>query len=75
MIVNLVFPYLGFWSGNFLLIVQFPDHCLFLPADKSNWGLFINAQQCLFFNHCSKKDLIKIQDNFSCSGTVTMQSS
>ena len=28
LIVNLVFSHLGFWSGNFFLIVPFPDHCL-----------------------------------------------
>ena len=30
-IVNLVFPRLGFWSGNFFLIAPFPDHCLLVP--------------------------------------------
>ena len=32
LIVNLVFlTHLGFWSGNFFLIVPFPDHCLLVP--------------------------------------------
>ena len=26
------FPHLGLLSGNFSLIVSFPDHCLFLPS-------------------------------------------
>ena len=30
-IVNLVFPHFGFWSGNFFLIATFPDHCLLVP--------------------------------------------
>ena len=25
------FPFLGLWSGNFFLIVPFPDHCLLVP--------------------------------------------
>ena len=28
--VTLVFPHLGFWSGNFFLIAPFPDLCLLL---------------------------------------------
>ena len=31
LIVNLGFPHLGFWSGNFFLIAPFPDHCLLAP--------------------------------------------
>ena len=31
LIVNLVFPHLGFWSGNFFLIAHFPDRCLLVP--------------------------------------------
>ena len=31
LIVNLVFSYLGFWSGNIFLIAPFPDHCLLVP--------------------------------------------
>ena len=30
-IVNLFFPHLGFWSGNFILIAHFPGHCLLVP--------------------------------------------
>ena len=29
--VSLVFSHLGFWSGNFFLIVPFPNHCLLVP--------------------------------------------
>ena len=28
LMVSLVFSHLGFWSGNFFMIVPFPDHCL-----------------------------------------------
>ena len=28
LIVNLIFPHLGYWGGNFFLIAPFPDHCL-----------------------------------------------
>ena len=31
LIVNLVFPHLGFWSGNLFLISPFPDRCLLVP--------------------------------------------
>ena len=31
LIVNLIFSHLGFWSGNFILIAPFPDHCLLVP--------------------------------------------
>ena len=31
--VNLVFPHLGFWSGNLFLIAPFPDRCLLVPFD------------------------------------------
>ena len=31
LIVNLVFPHLGFWSGNLFLIAPFPDRCLLVP--------------------------------------------
>ena len=30
LIVNLVFPHLGFWSGNFFLIDPYSDRCLLL---------------------------------------------
>ena len=30
-VIYLVFSHLGFWNGNFSLIVPFPDHCLLLP--------------------------------------------
>ena len=31
LIVNFVFTHLGFWSGNFFLIVPCPDLCLLVP--------------------------------------------
>ena len=31
LIVNLVFSHLGFWSGNFILLAPFLDHCLLVP--------------------------------------------
>ena len=34
LIVNLVFPHLGFWSGNLFLIAPFPDRCLLVPSDN-----------------------------------------
>ena len=36
LIVNLVFPQLGFWSGNFFLIASFPDNYLLLPFNQLN---------------------------------------
>ena len=35
LIVNLVFSYLGFWSGNLFLIAPFPDLCLLVPFHSS----------------------------------------
>ena len=31
LIVSLVFPHLGFWSGNLFLIAPFSDLCLLVP--------------------------------------------
>ena len=31
LIVSLVLPHLGFWSGNLFLIAPFPDLCLLVP--------------------------------------------
>ena len=31
LIVNFVFPHLGFWSGNLFLLAPFPDRCLLVP--------------------------------------------
>ena len=50
---NFVFPPLGFLSGNFFLIVPFPDHCLdfdivhfpFLDGDvprRGSYGVYIS---------------------------------
>ena len=36
LIVSLVFPHLGFWSGNLFLIAPFPDLCLLVPSSSSN---------------------------------------
>ena len=36
MLVNLVCSHLGFYSGNFFLIAQFPDHCLLLSLCASH---------------------------------------
>ena len=36
LIVNLVFSHLGFWSGIFILIAIFPDHCLLVPLNTSS---------------------------------------
>ena len=37
LIVNLVFSHLVFLSGNFFLIVPFPDHCLISPLYFPVW--------------------------------------
>ena len=34
LIVSLVFPHLGFWSGNLFLIAPIPDLCLLVPFYK-----------------------------------------
>ena len=39
LIVNLVFPHLGFWSGYLFLIDPFPDHCLFVPFHPMHLSL------------------------------------
>ena len=31
LIVNLGLSHFGFWTGNYFLIVPFPDHCLLVP--------------------------------------------
>ena len=36
LIVSLVFPISGFWSGNLLLIAPFPDLCLLVPFYDRN---------------------------------------
>ena len=35
LILGLVFPNSGFWSGNLFLIKHFPDHCLLVPFNIS----------------------------------------
>ena len=40
LIVSLVFPISGFWSGNLFLIAPFPDLCLLVPFhNRCLWGL------------------------------------
>ena len=41
LIVNLDLSNLGFWSGTFLLIAPFPDHCLLVHFFKA-------LGQCLY---------------------------
>ena len=36
LIVTLVFPHIGFWSGNLSLIAPFPDLCLLVPFYKED---------------------------------------
>ena len=35
LIGKLVFPQLGFWSGNLFLIAPFPDLCLLVPFNMA----------------------------------------
>ena len=44
LIVNMVFPRLGFCSGNFFLIAHFPDHHLLVPFYRS---VFNARNKCL----------------------------
>ena len=34
LLVNLFFSHLGFWGGNFILMVPFPDLCLLVPTNN-----------------------------------------
>ena len=47
LIVSLVFPHLGFWSGNLFLIAPFPELCLLEPFYSANdmfsWYKYINV--------------------------------
>ena len=54
LIVNLVFSYLGFWSGNLFLIASFPDLCLLVP--------FLIAQ---FPDHCLVVLFISVYNQIS----------
>ena len=47
LIVNLVFPYLGFWSGNLFLIAPFPDLYLLVPFH--DLLLYLFSKQVLSF--------------------------
>ena len=42
-IVNLVFSYLGYWSGNFFLIAPFPDQLVFNSFMVDNYAAFFNC--------------------------------
>ena len=46
LIVSLVFPHLGFWSGNLSLIAPFPDLCLLEPR---MFSLKVNTNRSLFW--------------------------
>ena len=41
LIGNLVSSHLGFWSGNFLFIAPFPDHCLLVPYYYKLYRLYV----------------------------------
>ena len=58
LIVGLVFPHLGFWSGSLFLIAHFPDLCL-LVLFFSN--MVANNQMLMVLFH--KNALLKL---FSC---------
>ena len=49
LIVNLGFSHLGVWSGNYFLLVPFPDRCLFLLLI-----ITIPCSYCtpIMVNHC-----------------------
>ena len=47
LIVNLVFSYYGFWSGNCFLIASFSDHCLLFLFEYSI------TDNVLMIIHCS----------------------
>ena len=51
LIVSLVFPTSGFWSGNLLLIAPFPDLCLLVPFNimRPCYGSQIYFAVCLLF--------------------------
>ena len=40
LIVSLVFPHLGFWSGSLFLIAPFPDLCLLVLFPLQQTSLF-----------------------------------
>ena len=60
LLVNSVFSYLGFWSGDFFLIAPFPDCCLLVPFCNAiilpcrltfdNRYVFVD-QTAMFFNY------------------------
>ena len=40
--LSIEFSYLGFWSGNFFLIVPFPDHCLLVSFNFCTLPIIVN---------------------------------
>ena len=48
LIVGLVFSYLGFWSGNLLLIAPFPDLCLLVPFFSNNAIRITNFEKTFY---------------------------
>ena len=51
LIFSLVFPHLGFWSGNPFLIAPFPDLCLLVPFYScflKKLSIFKNKKNILF---------------------------
>ena len=69
LIVNFLFSHLGFWGGNFFLIVPFPDHCLLVPL-YSKISLLFLFYFCIVFHFSSlgitaKLPLKKIIFNFT----------
>ena len=41
LIVNLVFPQLGFWRGNFFLVTPVADHCLRVRFTMAKQSVFL----------------------------------
>ena len=51
LIVNLVFPHLGFWSGNLFLIATLLDRCLPVPYYTLTMCLFVSIDYHLLPIH------------------------
>ena len=55
--LNLLFSHLGFWSGNFILIAPFPDHCLLVPflysVDALCCTIFFSVTDSLITRSCT----------------------
>ena len=63
LVVNLVFSYLGFWSGNLFLIAPFPDLCLLVPfntiVNQKQFSTIIKAKLINRFKENITNTLIK----------------